>query len=165
MKNSEKCDQNATEMRPDCNTPLTLEQLRQMDGKPVWVTPAGFWALVIAKRGQRVQLICNDGETIWADKEIELVGSVYAYHPAYIDLEAWVNADEKLPEKQQDVLMLFDTGNMAVGFWHDGDEHLTFWCAYTDDGFYTDCDSMPTHWMPLPEPPAMLEKRLRGCNG
>ena len=36
--------------------PLTLEQLRGMDGKPVWVTPAGFWALVIAKRGQRVQL-------------------------------------------------------------------------------------------------------------
>lgn len=89
--------------------PLTLEQLREMNGKP-----------------------------------------------------AWVNADEQLPEKQKDVLMLFDTGNMAVGFWHDGDESLTFWCAYTDDGFYTDCDAMPTHWMPLPKPPAELEKRLRG---
>lgn len=22
---------------------------------------------------------------------------------------------------------------------------------YTDDGFYTDCDCIPTHWMPLPE--------------
>lgn len=69
--------------------PLTLEQLRGMDGKPVWVTPTGFWALVIAKKGKRVQLICNDGERVWADKEIELVGPVYAYPPAHIDREAW----------------------------------------------------------------------------
>lgn len=65
----------------------------------------------------------------------------------------WVSVGEKLPEKKQDVLMLFKSGNMAVGWWHDADEHITFWCAYTDDGFYTDCDDMPTHWMPLPEPP------------
>lgn len=28
----EKCDHNATEMRPDLNKPLTLEKLREMDG-------------------------------------------------------------------------------------------------------------------------------------
>lgn len=65
----------------------------------------------------------------------------------------WVSVEERLPEKKQDVLMLFKSGNMAVGWWHDADEHITFWCAYTDDGFYTDCDDMPTHWMSLPEPP------------
>ena len=65
----------------------------------------------------------------------------------------WVSVEERLPEKKQDVLMLFKSGNMAVGWWHDADEHITFWCAYTDDGFYTDCDDMPTHWMPLPAPP------------
>ena len=59
------------------NEPMTLEQLREMDGEPVWVTPLGFWALVIAKPGERVQLMSNDGETVWADKEIELVGPVY----------------------------------------------------------------------------------------
>lgn len=63
------------------NEPLTLEQLREMDGEPVWVTPLGFWALVISKRGQRVQLMCSDGETVWADKEIELVGPVYRRPP------------------------------------------------------------------------------------
>ena len=52
-----------------------------MDGEPVWVTPTGFWALVISKRGQRVQLMCSDGETVWADKEIELVGPVYRRPP------------------------------------------------------------------------------------
>ena len=63
------------------NGPLTLEQLREMDGEPVWVTPLGFWALVIAKPGERVQLMSNDGETVWADKEIELVGPVYRRPP------------------------------------------------------------------------------------
>lgn len=63
------------------NEPLTLERLREMDGEPVWVTPLGFWALVIAKPGERVQLMSNDGETVWADKEIELVGPVYRRPP------------------------------------------------------------------------------------
>ena len=63
------------------NEPLTIEQLREMDGEPVWVTPLGFWALVIAKPGERVQLMSNDGETVWADKEIELVGPVYRRPP------------------------------------------------------------------------------------
>ena len=65
----------------------------------------------------------------------------------------WVSVEKELPEKGKDVLMYFDSGNMAVGFWHDSDEHITFWCAYTDDGFYTDCDCIPTHWMHLPEEP------------
>ena len=63
------------------NEPLSIEQLREMDGEPVWVTPLGFWALVIAKPGERVKLICNDGEIVYADKEIELVGPVYRYPP------------------------------------------------------------------------------------
>ena len=63
------------------NEALTIEQLREMDGEPVWVTPLGFWALVIAKPGKRVQLMSNDGETVWADKEIELVGPIYRRPP------------------------------------------------------------------------------------
>lgn len=68
-------------------------------------------------------------------------------------MSEWISVEDRLPEQKKDVLMYFDTGNMAVGFWHDADEHITFWCAYTDDGFYTDCDYIPIHWMPLPEPP------------
>ena len=70
-----------------------------------------------------------------------------------VTVQKWIPVTERLPEKKQDVLMYFDTGNMGAGFWHDGDEDITFWCAYTDDGWYTDCDCEPTHWMPLPEPP------------
>lgn len=63
------------------NDPLTIEELREMDGEPVWITPGGFWALVIANSGERVRLICNDGERVFADKEIELVGPVYRRRP------------------------------------------------------------------------------------
>lgn len=63
------------------NAPLTLEELREMDGEPVWITPGGFWALVIARRGERVRLINHEGEIVWADKEIELVGPVYRHKP------------------------------------------------------------------------------------
>ena len=63
------------------NEPMTLEQLREMDGEPVWVTPLGFWALVIAKHDERGKLISNDGEIVYADKEIELVGPVYRRPP------------------------------------------------------------------------------------
>lgn len=63
------------------NDPLTLEELREMDGEPVWITPGGFWALVIASPGERVRLICNDGERVFADKEIELVGPIYRRRP------------------------------------------------------------------------------------
>lgn len=65
----------------------------------------------------------------------------------------WIPVSDRLPEKQKDVLIYFADGNAAVGFWHDQDENVTFWCAYTDGGYYTDCDSEPTHWMPLPELP------------
>ena len=71
----------APTIAPQPNDPLTLEELRGMDGEPVWITPGGFWALVIAKADERVRLRCNDGETVWADKEIELVGPVYRRRP------------------------------------------------------------------------------------
>lgn len=65
----------------------------------------------------------------------------------------WISTSEHLPEKYQNVLMYFDTGNMAVGFWTDKDEVITFWPAYTDDGWYTNCDCEPLYWAELPERP------------
>lgn len=68
-------------------------------------------------------------------------------------ISEWISVSDRLPERKQDVLMYFDTGNMAVGFWYDGDETITFWSAYTDDGWYADCDCEPLYWMPLPPAP------------
>ena len=65
----------------------------------------------------------------------------------------WVSVKDRLPERGQNVLMLFKSGNMAVGWLYDIDEHTTFWSAYTDDEFYTDCDNAPLYWMSLPQLP------------
>lgn len=67
-----------------------------------------------------------------------------------VTVQNWISVKDKLPEKAEDVLMLFEH-NMAAGFRPLDDENGTLWCAYTDDAFYTDCDEQPTHWMPLPE--------------
>jgi hypothetical protein len=63
----------------------------------------------------------------------------------------WIPVTERLPSLHDDVLMYFkDDDNMAVGYLDDVDEDTTMWSAYSDGGYYTDCDYVPTHWMPLP---------------
>ena len=63
-------------------------------------------------------------------------------------LPKWISVNERLPEENFEVLMLFKH-NMAVG-WYGGEGD---WYSNTDDGYYASCDGEPTHWMPLPEPP------------
>ena len=137
--------------------PLTLEQLREMDGMPVWVTPAGFFALVIAKRGKRVELICNDGERVYADKEIELVGPVYACPPTHIEREAWISVEERLPENERPVLTFVGYEESMIGFitvssyfCFDRNPHWQW------DGLVRD-EQRVLYWMPLPEPPEKEE--------
>lgn len=66
----------------------------------------------------------------------------------------WILCSERLPEAEQEVLLQFED-NMAVGFYFvesgcfDG---TTNWYALSDNDLYTDCDSKPIAWMPLPEP-------------
>ena len=82
--------------RPD-GKPLTLEQLRGMDGQPVWIMESpdwGHWEL------------SEDAEDYLADRDTALYGDTYsaqdcnggehqlrwiayAYPPAHIDREAW----------------------------------------------------------------------------
>lgn len=66
----------------------------------------------------------------------------------------WIPVTERLPYAADDVLLYFgkEGKTQAAGFmmW-DGEDQT--WHTYSDDGYYTDCESAPTHWMPLPEPP------------
>lgn len=65
----------------------------------------------------------------------------------------WIPVSERLPEKMQYVLVRYQNNDMAVASWFGGDEDIRFCRAMTDEGWCADCDTEPTHWMPLPEPP------------
>ncbi len=65
----------------------------------------------------------------------------------------WTPVTEKWPKKGKYVLVRFPNNDMAVACVFEHDEDWLFWRAMTDEGWTCDCDSEPTHWMPLPEPP------------
>ena len=69
-------------------------------------------------------------------------------------LPKWVPVTERLPNIGKNALVCFQNGDMAVACVFDTDEDLTFWRAVTDEGWTCDCDTEPTHWMPLPNTPA-----------
>lgn len=156
--------------------PLTLEQLREMDGQPVWIVEQpdwGHWEL------------SEDADDYFSDRDPGLYGLTYpdpegkggihklgwiayAYPPPHIDREAWVNVRERLPEKEGWYLVY------APGY--HGNSHIygLSGLAYSkfdpnykrhwgiERGTGGGWAGIITHWMPLPEPPDELEKRLRG---
>lgn len=86
-----KCDKNETEIRPSfiSGKPLTLEQLRGIDGQPVWVEAGNQfsdWGKVDLKRG-RIWPFGTAEE--WWDFRHYGDWVPYAYPPSHIDREAW----------------------------------------------------------------------------
>ena len=71
--------------------PLTLEQLRDMGGKPVWVqTPGidwyGRWVIVAGVSIEEKALYCQGDYTC---REYGKTWIAYAYPPAHIDRKEW----------------------------------------------------------------------------
>jgi hypothetical protein len=65
----------------------------------------------------------------------------------------WVSVEEGLPKPDIDVLLYFGDSaklKMAVGGKYELDDG---WYSVTDGEYYTDCDTPPIYWMPLPEEP------------
>ena len=74
----EELEQNPTLTPP--NEPLTLEQLREMDGEPVYIPEIECWVLV--KREQNTLLFTfSDGRQCPASEWYEQVGPVYRRPP------------------------------------------------------------------------------------
>lgn len=68
------------------NEPLTIDQLREMDGEPVWVERPGYgarWALVEvwAKSTNIIYLIQNNGSVLQPQVELDCGGKIYRYKP------------------------------------------------------------------------------------
>lgn len=80
--------------------PLTLEQLREMDGQPVWcewllpkdrAVEDGKWFIVIVgeKTGLEIKRPAEYGDYFLKTEEYGQTWLAYAYPPAHIDREAW----------------------------------------------------------------------------
>ena len=74
--------------------PLTLEHLREMVGRPVWVqTPGipqyGRWVIVAGVDFEDKTLYCQGDYTC---RDYEKTWIAYAFHPVSIDLEEWTAA-------------------------------------------------------------------------
>ena len=142
--------------RPDKPGPLTLEQLQEMVGEPVWVKPKD------AKEYADVAgwCVCLDGEVqipgcecfSWRFENYGITWIAYAYPPAHVDREALCGEWQGEADGYAD-------GNLVYDYWRCGD------CGHveeTDDpdllpNFCPDCGLAMTEkaW-------SMLEKRLRG---
>ena len=77
----------------EAGEPLTVERLREMDGKPVWIEDVNRWRFVsIPEAGQfkntpSVLFRKEDVQFEWQIEDSEL--TVYSYPPAHIDRSEW----------------------------------------------------------------------------
>lgn len=77
---------------PDDGEPLALEQLRELNGQPVWVEfedgSGGLWGIVHVSVFEQIVfpngLHCTIGHPYYGK-----IYKAYAYPPAHIDREAW----------------------------------------------------------------------------
>lgn len=127
--------------------PLTLEQLREMDGQPVWIVEYpdwGHWEL------------SEDANDYIVDRNLDFYGMkhddpdgryglhklgwlAYSYPPAHIDRSEWISVKERLPD---------DENQKCLWLWED--KEITLNEAWAVRGWIP---RNITHWMPLPEPP------------
>lgn len=144
--------------------PLTLEQLRGMDGQPVWckslINGKSEWAIIRIVEMSKTWFIALAGASQgFGDKDTYgKTWLAHAYPPAHIDREAWVSVEDRLPEDNKDgeTVLVIVSGKPH--------ENITLHRAIMTAGYfqgegwvvneYPEWESPEvTYWMPLPEPP------------
>ena len=86
---NELCDSECVYYQPTLtqpNEPLTLEQLREMDGEPVWVEEVKHWALIDIEKGGQWDGISF---AVWAEN-----GTKFTYNVESRDLHCYRRQSE-----------------------------------------------------------------------
>lgn len=127
---------------------LTLEQLRQMDGKPAYWPEDESWGIIAVDsvgKWAGIPFFRGRWQGVNFEYDIEARGmEVYAYPPAHIDLEAWTAEWADNDESEEMMCKCSKCGYPVSYFWGK-------------TGFCPGCGKAMT-----PEAWAILEKRLRG---
>ena len=137
--------------------PLTLEQLREMDGQPVWVEFIGhpdgtpiepLWMLV----NSREKRLVTDVEYVDWNSEGWFA---YFYPPAQ---QRWIPVSERLPEDEDDgetvLAVVFGKPHKNITLHHAIMTAEYFYQGGWLVNEYPEWENPTvTHWMPLPEPP------------
>ena len=130
---------------PDAGEPLTMEQLREMKGKPVLIRELAndkkYYAII--------QLVSEVGVNLFDEEYGEDYGSLSLYGKtwlAYSYPQKWISVKNKklLPKIKERVLSRLcypDVGEVVV-------EN-----QYYGNGMWMEETGAITHWMPLPESP------------
>lgn len=129
---------------PD-QVPLTLEQLREMDGEPVYIIEEG--------RGGHWELSEN-AEDYLEGRDLREYGKRWEAYPCKPSLTGWISVEERLPDNEKPVLAYY-------GFYREDDDlgarfigTLTYFCYDPEPHWKHESTGLfVTHWMPLPEPP------------
>ena len=129
------------------NDPLTLEQLREMDGEPVYIPEIECWALV--KREQTTLLFTfSDGKQCSASEWYEQVGPVYRSSLNAPQANEWIS-EEQLWEMNNVPIWVVDT-SINRGEWCYWKNGLAYSCEVHPE--YYDPDDYG-HWLAYSRPP------------
>ena len=149
------------------NEPLTIEQLRQMDGCPVYVVPKNElselkgWCVVFVEDGEDDYSGAYPPGTdgwCWSLKSYADQWLAYAYPPAHIDREAWKPCLFCCVERKGRKTLTFDEAGDAVTIEIDGNA-----AAIESDSMGFIIKFCPECGRPLTDKAwDELEKRLRG---
>ena len=128
-------DANELEMFPYAEVAGTEEQIAD------WIEQVGLSGDDTASRARN---LC------W--KVIEGFINVVKTQPTLTQPNEWIAAVQKIPKKNAPIL-IFEDGDMAIATFKDGK-----FMEYSDTG-YPVIIRRPTHWMPLPAPPAKEDQK------
>ncbi|WP_394970207.1 DUF551 domain-containing protein [Candidatus Allofournierella merdipullorum] len=148
--------------------PLTLKQLQEMNGEPVWITSVkkdgkipSRWVLYSGKSESQeredVYVFATTGGIAQGYKGATYGKTwlAYAYQPTHINRMTWVSVSERMPDKDQ-VVIVIANGKPRENITLDGAFELAEWSE--SDGWILACwpdweNPVVTHWMPIPVPP------------